>query len=263
MARSKKVSTKDNMLGRILSYGLVFLVLVMIVLMIERKQTRRAADAKITIEPLSTGDFLIKGEDVISIVDKAFGHEIIGVPLGNLDMERMERVLEASTFVKSAETFIDAENIVHLKIVQREPIVRIIDRDGQSYYLDKTGEKMETSNHHTARVLVATGNIQPFDPEFKTSKRHHLRRVFELTEVILKDDLLEPLVAQIHVADNGDVQMIPNIGDQRIILGNLEELDNKLFRLKTFYKEALSRMGWNKYKTINLKFKNQVVCEKR
>ena len=57
--------------------------------------------------------------------------------------------------------------------------------------------------------------------------------------------------------------MVPIVGDQRIILGNIEDLDDKIFRLKTFYQEAMSRMGWNKYKTINLKFKNQVVCKKR
>ena len=47
--------------------------------------------------------------------------------------------------------------------------------------------------------------------------------------------------------------MVPIMGNQRIILGDIEELDDKIFRLKTFYQEAMSRMGWNKYKTINLK----------
>ena len=84
-----------------------------------------------------------------------------------------------------------------------------------------------------------------------------------MTEKILKDEFLENLVGQIHVSRQDELQMVPIVGDQRIVLGNTEELDDKIFRLKTFYHEVMSRMGWNKYKTINLKFRNQVVCKKR
>ena len=163
----------------------------------------------------------------------------------------------------SADAFVDAEEVVHLEIKQREPILRIMDKDGQQYYLDQEGVWMKRSDHFTARVLVATGNIPPYDPEFLSAEGNNLRSVFELTEKILKDEFLENLIGQIHVGREGEVQMVPIVGDQRIILGSIEDLDDKIFRLKTFYQEAMSRMGWNKYKTINLKFKNQVVCKKR
>jgi cell division protein FtsQ len=32
--------------------------------------------------------------------------------------------------------------------------------------------------------------------------------------------------------------------------------------LMTFYKEGLNKVGWNAYLTINLKYKNQIVCTK-
>lgn len=254
---------KDNMLGRILAYGLVTLVMVMLVIMAQRKENIRAADVEIVISSLSSGDFLIKSEDVLSIIELAFGHQVIGVPLGELDMDRMERVLEAAPFVREADAYVDAEHLVHLEIQQREPVVRIIDRDGQQYYLDSTATKMQLSDHFTARVLVATGNIPPYDPNFPKMENNNLREVYELTKKVLSDELLSPLIAQIHIGGNNELQMIPTLGDQRIILGNTSHLDDKIFRLKVFYKEALSRMGWNKYKTINLKFKNQVVCKKR
>ena len=35
-------------------------------------------------------------------------------------------------------------------------------------------------------------------------------------------------------------------------------------KLKTFYTEGLNKTdGWNKYSTINIKYKNQVVCTKK
>lgn len=254
---------KDNMLGRILAYATIFLVAVIIVTMVQRKKSNRATNVVFEIEALRSGDFLIKSEDILEIIERSFGHEIVGEPLGGLDMERMERVLESASFILSADAYVDAEEVVHLEIKQREPIVRIMDRDGQQYYLDHTGTKMKRSDHFTARVLVATGNIPPYDPEFQTAEDNNLRYIFELTQKILKDDFLENLVGQIHVNGQNELQMVPIVGDQRIVLGNIEELDDKIFRLKTFYQEAMSRMGWNKYKTINLKFRNQVVCKKR
>ena len=251
------------MLGRILAYGTFFLVAAIIVMMVQRKKANRATDVVIEISALQSGDFLIKSEDVMEIIERSFGHEIVGEPLGDIDMERIERVLEETPFVLSADAFVDAEEVVHLEIKQREPILRIMDKDGQQYYLDQAGVWMKRSDHFTARVLVATGNIPPYDPEFLSAEDNNLRSVFELTEKILKDEFLENLIGQIHVGREGEVQMVPIVGDQRIILGSIEDLDDKIFRLKTFYQEAMSRMGWNKYKTINLKFKNQVVCKKR
>ncbi len=39
-------------------------------------------------------------------------------------------------------------------------------------------------------------------------------------------------------------------------------VEMKLSRLRRFYDEALPRMGWDRYKAINLEFENQVVCTK-
>ncbi|MFI3258790.1 MAG: hypothetical protein R3Y16_01700 [Rikenellaceae bacterium] len=41
-----------------------------------------------------------------------------------------------------------------------------------------------------------------------------------------------------------------------------KEIEAKLKRLKEFYKEALPRVGWERYKQINVEFSNQVVCKR-
>jgi cell division protein FtsQ len=55
---------------------------------------------------------------------------------------------------------------------------------------------------------------------------------------------------------------VPLIGDQKIILGNARRLENKFDRLKTFYKKAMPYVGWQQYRSINLKFNGQVVCKR-
>jgi cell division protein FtsQ len=60
------------------------------------------------------------------------------------------------------------------------------------------------------------------------------------------------------------VYIIPISGMHTIHFGRADEqVEEKFKRLKIFYKEGLKKVGWDQYKTINLKFDKQVVCEKK
>ena len=48
-----------------------------------------------------------------------------------------------------------------------------------------------------------------------------------------------------------------------ILLGTLDDMNEKLENLRLFLREGIVLKGWNVYKEINLKFKNQIVCVKR
>ena len=253
----------QKMLKRLAWIAFFFLIAVVIVSAVEARKGRSAADVFIKIAPLPDGDSLINQEDVKVTIERSFGYNLLGIPVREIDVARVERVLKNDPFVLDADVFVDAKNQVHIEIVQREPIVRIIDKNGLNYYLDSFGKKMPLSKHFTARVIVATGNIPPFDPGFLQRKKHILKDIFELTNIILEDDFLQPMMEQIYVNSTNEYELSPNIGDQKIILGKLDNIDNKIFYLKTFYKEALPYKGWQKYKTINLKFKGQVVAGKR
>lgn len=251
------------MVKRLAWIGFFFFIAVAIISSIEAKKGRSAADIFIKIEELPDGDSLINQGDVKVTIERSFGYNLLGIPVREIDVARVERVLENDPFVLNADVFVDAKNQVHIEIEQREPILRIIDKNGLNYYLDKYGKKMPLSKHFTARVLVATGNIPPFDPKSLQRKGHVLKDLFELTNIILKDDFLKPMMEQIYVNNSNEYELSPNLGDQKIILGKLDHIDDKIFYLKTFYKEAIPYKGWQKYKTINLKFKGQVVAGKR
>ena len=241
-----------------------FLVAMLIISAIEAKKAKPAKEVLISIQHLPDGNDLIDKNDINLAIERAFGFNLTGIPVREIDVARVERVLESDPFIHDADVFIDASNQVHIEVTQREPILRIIDKNGVNYYLDEFGEKMPLSKHFTARVLVATGNIPPFDKNFlRRKKRNTLKDLFELTNVFLEDEFLNPLIEQVYVTNSGDYHLIPNLGDQKIILGNMDNLEEKLFHLETFYKEAIPHKGWQKYKTINLKFKGQVVARKR
>ena len=71
------------------------------------------------------------------------------------------------------------------------------------------------------------------------------------------------MIEQIYVNQYEEFTLIPKVGRQKIIFGKYEDVEDKFNRLELFYAEGMSREGWQKYKTINLKYRRQVVCEKR
>jgi cell division protein FtsQ len=58
------------------------------------------------------------------------------------------------------------------------------------------------------------------------------------------------------------MELVPRLGEQIILFGTGEDASEKLEKLKAFYLQVVKQAGWDTYKTINLKFDNQVVCSK-
>ncbi len=226
------------------------------------KRHSRTAELVVQIESLGEeGGFLILERDVKRIIQNSFVEEIDGMDLSRVQLDRMEKVLEQDAFVKDAEVWIDANNKVHIKVQQRQPIVRIIDNNGLNYYLDAEGNKIPTSKYATARVPVATGELPAFFSEYQNSE-NPLHDVLKLAVFLKKNEILDAMISQISVGKSGDLVLTPEFGKTKIILGKADDLSEKFKKLIIFYKEAIPHEGWRKYKTINLKFANQVVCKR-
>ncbi|MCC7466282.1 MAG: cell division protein FtsQ/DivIB [Saprospiraceae bacterium] len=227
-----------------------------------RKANTFVEGLQVEVKELPGGDKLISENDVRQMLVKAFGNDLENSELASLDVERMERVLEMDPFVKDADAYIDQNNQVHIDVVQREPLLRVLDNQGNNYYLDASGKKMPPSKNFAARVIVATGNIAPYTPEFREKRKSSLKDLYQITQTLLADDFFHAFIQQIHVTNTGEFVLVPLIGDQKIILGSARKLEDKLQRLKIFYKEGMPYEGWNKYSTINLKYSGQVVCKR-
>ena len=77
-----------------------------------------------------------------------------------------------------------------------------------------------------------------------------------------KNNFWKSQIQQIYINLDEEIELIPRVGRHKIIFGDVSDMDEKFKKLMIFYKKGLHYTGWNKYKTINLKFKNQIVCTK-
>jgi cell division protein FtsQ len=248
-------------LGLVIGGGLTLLLVVFFTF---RKKRSDVKDIIVDIQHIpNTENDLIKEKDIKEILRRSFEEKVENESLGQVDVARIEQVLEQDPFIENAESFVDVKGNLNLKIFQRQPILRVIDNNNLNYYLDKNGAKMPLSKYYTARVTIVTGAVPPYVDGFLSQKKYALKDVFNLVQRINADAFFAPMIQQIVVDAAGEFTLIPILGDQKIRIGTLDDLDEKLEQLKTFYKEAMPYEGWKKYRTISVKYKGQIVCKKK
>ncbi len=175
--------------------------------------------------------------------------EILGRPIAEIDYEAIEASIEKHPAIRSCQVFNNAYGEINLKITQHEPIVRVFSGNG-SFYLDENGVEIPVSGRFSARVMVVNGNI----PKDKTD-------LLRVARFITDNPFWNAQMEQIYIRRNNDYILVPRVGEHLILLGNSEQLSDKMNNLMLLYKE-LDPKEWNNYKTINLKFKGQVVCSR-
>ena len=204
------------------------------------------------------------------------GDSIVGQTRYSLNVPELERALDSHEDIAKAQASMTIDGEVRVIVKQRKPILRIFNSTGDSYYIDEAGKLMPLSEKYTARVLVANGNIkESYSANYMYSiadigrdsikkAKSSLDELFAMATYINKDEFWKSQVQQIFVNNEKEMELIPLVGNHKIIFGDTALMDEKFKKLMTFYKQGLNTTGyWDKYSAINLKFKNQIVCTKK
>lgn len=168
-------------------------------------------------------------------------------------LRKIKAVEEVTVFTSIVGRGKPGEGSVVVRIRQRDPKFRV-DQPGRDYYIDKLGKSFDWTPKYTPRVMMVTGVIAY---EFAR------KRLLPLVTYIQEDPFLNAQIDQIHVGGNGNLIMVPRVGDQLIYFGPPEDYQVKLRNLKALYKEGFKNGGWTLYKSINLSYKNLVICLKK
>lgn len=187
-------------------------------------------------------------------------NELIGRKMETINIHELESRLKANPFIEFAKVYADMDGIINVEVSQRQPVLRIMNQFDKDFYVDQHGLKIPLSANFTARVLVANGFIdEPFNGEVDTLRNPVALAVFKTAGYIRKDSLWQAQIAQIYVNKDHEIELVPRVGNNRILLGDADSLDSKFHNLLVFYKKALPRVGWDAYKIINVKYANQVI----
>jgi len=257
----------------ILKWTMVFAYFIVILSFVSSKSHQViCSKINVTISD-SLNNALITYRDVLHLIEKK-NDSPIGKPLWMINTHELEQRFRTQNTVKDVAIYKTSNGQLNVNVTQRIPMVRIINKQNQSYYIDSEGQLLPLSKNYTSHVLVINGHIsEPFkiSPNVRvmdwadTSGNEScplICKLYLLAKFINEDSFWNAQIAQIYVEGPNDIELIPRVGLHVVQLGDLSNIETKFKKLKLFYEQALPAEGWNKYKTVNLKYKNQIVCTK-
>lgn len=264
--RAKKI------LRNLLWFGILIGLFVLTSFINHNMKEEKCKEVMIQITDAKSYGFIDEG-DVTSILNRDFNTPV-SQKIKDIDTYSIEKALNEHQAIANAEVYITIDGKLNIVLEQRKPILRVFSSKG-SFYIDSEGKIMPVSNKYTAHVPVASGNIDLSfnalsqqvnvqDDDLDSSLIPDLYfDLKKLAQFIDSKPFWKAQIEQLYVDKEYEFELIPRVGNHTIVLGEVYNLDSKFEKLMLFYREGLSKTGWNEYKTINLKFKDQVVCTKR
>jgi len=218
-------------------------------------------------------DFFITPAEIRKLIIDQQG-ELMGKAMDKIDIHKMEQMLMANPYIIDAQVYATLDGELELRVKQKKPIVRIMNSDDESYYIDSLGNLMPLSHDFTARTLVVNGAInEPYSMyyghsmkqiERDTNMHSTLPGIYKLSSFIYHNSFWKAQITQIYVDSAKDFCLVPRVGNQRIVFGDTTDMVQKFDKLWILYRDGLSATGkWNDYSSINLKFKHQIICTKK
>ena len=223
----------------------ILLLITMIYFAVDSMGDKYCKLSEITIE-LDENKFVTMEEVIEYLKENTLYPD--SILLNNVSFSNMENMLINHPSIKAAEVYSDMSANVFITLTQRKPIVRI-QEDKKGYYLDEDGLKMPLSNIFTSRMLLVTGEI------------HSVNNVelFELLEFIYNNTFWKKQIVQINI-DKSKLLMLTKLGEQ-LEFGQIKDVKEKFDNLMLYYEKGNSQN--KEYKTLNLEYKNQIVCIKK
>ncbi len=168
-----------------------------------------------------------------------------------VDLNKLEKSLDNYNMIEKSEVFVTIDGVLKAVVKQKSPIARVFDVNG-SFYFDYQGNKMPLSENFTARVPIVSGAIND-----ENSK--DLNNLFRF---IYDDAFLKKNIIGIEILPTGAIIMSNRNYNYKIDFGRTINVEAKFKNYKAFFQKAEADSSLVKYKKINLRFTQQVVCTK-
>ncbi|MEP7256559.1 MAG: hypothetical protein ABI666_12340 [Ferruginibacter sp.] len=234
---------------------------VLLVAAIKIKDAHHCKDVEINIEGVNN-NFFVDKKDILNSIVAIEKENPVGKAIGSFNLKRMEAELEKDVWIKAAELFFDNNEVLQVNVQEREPVARVFTTTGTTFYIDNELAMLPLSEKFSARLPVFT-NFPSDRKVLSKADSSLLMDIKTLSLAIQKDSFSMAMIEQVDVTPQRIFEMVPKIGNQVIVFGDGTYVEEKLSKLKIFYKEIMIKAGWNTYSAINVQYKNQVVAKRK
>lgn len=250
----------DRKLRQTLSWGLGILVILVSIGFVESKQ-QAVQVVKVNIRIHDQYDnFFLDDKDILLLMTEGGDEPVIGTSYEDLQLKQLEERVEMHKFIRHAEVSKDLQGNLQVDAWQARPIARIVRSDGADAYISEEGVILPVLERYTARTVLVSGPIAASLMKADLDKDHY-PELLELLQALDADDFWRAQIAQLVVGTDQEIVMYPQVTKQYVQFGKPKDIETKLKKLRIFYERILPAKGWNSYERVNLKYKDQIICE--
>ena len=188
--------------------------------------------------------------------------------ISHIDLLRIQKLLSGNPWIQESSAYIGLNDSLIINAREYEPMVRVFNRRGRSIYITGEGIVIPSSPYYTPRTLIASGNFDFPLPSSRVSvtdslyAQSGLAEALAITKAIRRDAFLNGNIGQLVKNADNEYELMVNNLTATVLLGDTCHLDSKLGRLRIMLERYSGTEELNAYKSLNLKYKNQIVCTK-
>jgi cell division protein FtsQ len=236
-------------------------MMVLLVAAIKKRGSKTCKGLRVEIKSASQ-HFFIDKNDVVKMLSDSSACKPDGKSVSSFNLMGMKEKLKKNAWVKEAEVFFDNNDVLRISITEREPDARIFTVGGNSFYIDSSGAQLPLSDKLSVRLPVFTG-FPSEKVKLTGADEKLMKQIKKIDSYILKDSFWSAQIAQIDITSNRTFELIPVVGNHIIEFGDGNDCEKKFHRLFIFYKEVLSKTGFDKYARVDVQYDGEVIGTKK
>lgn len=254
---TKKKAQKEGIIWKIVKLAVAAALCVFLLFSVQQRLNAPISQVEINIDKVHSKKALINKKEVRKLIKQKIGYDVNLANVSQLDLYEIELLLNEDSRINKANIFVDKHNSLFINIEQKRPIVRVNVTQGEDYYLDYKGSRIPLTE--TFRVPVVTGKVDQYVDGFQRIKKHNLNDVLLMAQKIYDDEFLKPLVEQIDINEKNELTIIPKVGREKILFGEVENINHKIYKLKIYYEEGIKNIGIDKFDELDLQYDGQIL----
>jgi cell division protein FtsQ len=235
--------------------------IVLLVAAIKKKDAKLCTGVEVNIKS-SKNIFYLNEKEIATSINEQLKRDVVGKKISSFNLKSIEQFLQQNIWIQSAQLFFDNNDKLKANVVERTPIARIFTIKGNSFYIDSNLIMLPLSKIFSARLPIFT-NFTTDDKVLSNSDSILLKGIKTIAIAVQKDSFRNAMIDAIDITAKKTFVLYPKIGNQIIVLGNANDIEEKFDKLLIFYKQVIAKSNWVDYSEINLQYQNQIVAKKR
>lgn len=184
--------------------------------------------------------------------------KVVGEQIDNIELSDLEQAIRRQPQIKTCEVRLDFKGTLSVDVQPFLPIARLMKNGGPDAYISNEGVYFPMSKNYSARVILLNGE---FFNEKITLTDDKSVNLLSFLNFINEEAFWKAQFTGIEVDSEGNMEIVPLLGDHLISFGKAEEIPAKLKRLEIFYKQIYPVKGWDGFSDVSVAYAHQIVCK--